>query len=51
MYAAGMIYPFLYHLSCALNQWNALGKFSVICWLVVVMMPLGFGVLIKVNQK
>jgi hypothetical protein len=51
MYAVGMIYPFFYHLNCAITQWNKLGKFSVVCWLVVVMMPLGLGVLLKVNQK
>ncbi|MBX7181663.1 MAG: hypothetical protein K1X82_06090 [Bacteroidia bacterium] len=51
MYGIGAIYPFIYHLNCAIHQWQDFGKFSPVCWLVVVMMPAGLVVLLKLEQK
>ena len=51
LYLIGMIYPFLYHLNCALTQWNEYGKFNLICWLVAGIMPLGLGLLFTIHSK
>lgn len=46
-YSFGAIYPFAYHLHCALQSAIHSSNFNVICWLVVVVLPLGGWWLVK----
>ncbi|MCW3126695.1 MAG: hypothetical protein JWO03_2353 [Bacteroidetes bacterium] len=40
-YTIGAIYPFLYHGRCAWIQYTVHDRFSAVCILVVVLLPLG----------
>jgi hypothetical protein len=40
VYVAAAIYPFYYHIGCALQTYNEIGKLNPICILVVILMPL-----------
>jgi uncharacterized membrane protein HdeD (DUF308 family) len=40
VYAIAAIYPFYYHLACAWQTYNEMGKLNPICILVVILMPL-----------
>lgn len=41
IYTIGTIYPFLYHAPCAWTQYSEHGQLSIVCILVVVLLPAG----------
>jgi hypothetical protein len=51
IYVAAAIYPFYYHLACAVETYNNTGALNAICILVVILMPLIGGWLFKTSSE
>lgn len=41
LYLCGALYPFFYHALCAWHSYSVAQELNYICWLVVVLLPLG----------
>ncbi len=51
IYVTATVYPFVYHGICAYESLTKLGKPNWICFLVIILLPLGLTVVKRINGK
>lgn len=51
VYFVGALYPFYYHANCAWNTFQAQHTLNIVCWLVVILLPLIGGFIAKENRS